>query len=96
METNGFKTLLNYPDNFKFDLIIHDYTCGPCHLPFVHKFKNPPLLGLTGYSNPSFTPFLLGGHQYPSYIPHNALLSDGNMNFFERLLNFLIYSLEHV
>ncbi|XP_031638676.1 UDP-glucuronosyltransferase 2C1-like [Contarinia nasturtii] len=96
VQTNGFKTLLNYPDNFKFDLIIHDYTCGPCHLPFAHKFKNPPLLGVTGYSNPSFMPLMMGGHQYTAYIPHNALLSDKNMNFLERLTNFPIYGLENV
>ncbi|XP_055315550.1 uncharacterized protein LOC129575667 [Sitodiplosis mosellana] len=29
VKTNGFKTLQNYPDSFKFDLIIHDYTLGP-------------------------------------------------------------------
>ncbi|XP_031626641.1 UDP-glucuronosyltransferase 2C1-like [Contarinia nasturtii] len=96
VQTNGFKTLLNYPDNFKFDLIIHDYTCGPCHLPFAHKFKNPPLLGVTGYSNPSFMPMMMGGHQYTAYIPHNALLSDENMNFLERVKNFLIYGLENI
>lgn len=26
--SKGFKTLLSYPDNFKFDLVINDFTCG--------------------------------------------------------------------
>lgn len=27
-QSSGFKTLLSYPDNFKFDLVINDFTCG--------------------------------------------------------------------
>lgn len=96
VKTNGFQILLNYPDVFEFDLIIYDYTAGPCFLPFVHKFKNPPLIAYTGYSLPSFTPLVIGGHWYFSYVPHNALLSDGHMNVWERFHNFLLYSLEYM
>lgn len=27
-KSEGFKQLMRYPDNFKFDLVINDYTCG--------------------------------------------------------------------
>lgn len=26
--SKGFKAVLNYPDNFKFDLVVNDFTCG--------------------------------------------------------------------
>ncbi|KAJ6636140.1 UDP-glucosyltransferase 2 [Pseudolycoriella hygida] len=93
--TNGFKTLLNYPDDFKVDLVIHDYTGGPCFLPFVHKFKYPPLIGVTTYTNPSFTNQIIGGHQYYGYIPIHALFYDDNMNFWQRFRNFLLYMVEY-
>ncbi|KAG4074540.1 hypothetical protein HA402_005605 [Bradysia odoriphaga] len=94
-DTNGFRTLLNYPDDFKVDLIIHDYTGGPCFLPFVHKFKYPPLIGVTTYSHPSFTNQIIGGHQYYGYIPIHALFYDDNMNFWQRFQNFVLHMVEY-
>lgn len=96
VKTNGFKTLQNYPDDFKFDLVIYDYTVGPCHLPFVHKFNNPPILGVTGYSNPSYTPAIVGGHNYYAYVPHNSLLADENMSFTQRFYNFILHIIEYM
>lgn len=93
--TNGFKTLLNYPNDFKVDLILHDYTGGPCFLPFVHKFKYPPLIGVTTYSHPSFTNQIIGGHQYYGYIPIHALFYDDNMNFWQRFQNFVLHMVEY-
>lgn len=91
IETNGISTLKNYPNDFKFDLIIYDYTAGPCFLPFVHKFGNPPLIGVTAYSYPSYTNSFMGGHHYYSYVPHNSMPSDENMNFGQRLYNFFLH-----
>lgn len=31
-QSKGFKQLLSYPDNFKFDLVVNDYTCGELRL----------------------------------------------------------------
>lgn len=96
VKTIGFSTLLNYPNDFKFDVIIHDFSIGPCILSFVPKFNNPPLIGVSAFSNPSFTNFLVGGHQYYSYIPHNVLLTDDNMTFWQRIYNFILYFEENV
>lgn len=96
VESNGFRTLLNYPDNFKFDLVVHDFTVGSCLLPFLHKFNYPPMLAVTAFGYPSFTNDLIGGHHYYSYVPHMFLPFDDEMSFVQRFLNFLIHVEEYL
>ncbi|XP_055315318.1 UDP-glycosyltransferase UGT5-like [Sitodiplosis mosellana] len=96
VETDGFRTLLNYPDNFKFDLIVHDFTVGSCLLPFLHKFNYPPMLAVTAFGHPSFVNDLIGGHHYYAYVPHMLLQFDDTMTFVQRFLNFLIHVEEYV
>lgn len=97
MDMNGFKQLQNYPSNFPIELIIHDYTVGPCFLGFMHKFGYPPLIGITAYNNPSFTSEFMGGHQFYSYIAHNSLLhKTENFTFSERAYNMLLYTIENM
>lgn len=96
VETEGFKTLLNYPDNFKFDTILYDYTCGPCLLPFLHKFGYPPLIGVTAFNNPPSTTDLVGGHLFYAYNPFYSLYLDSDMSFLERAYNGFIYTLDYL
>lgn len=95
LESQGFQTLLSYPDD-SFDLIVHDFSGGPCIVPFVHKFQNPPLVIATPYSIPSFITHVMGGHQYYSYVPHILLSYEKNMNFWQRLTNFFIHIQEYL
>lgn len=67
LNSNGLDVILNYPDDFKFDAVIYDFTCGPCLLPLVHKFKNPPLIAVSAFNNPPYTVDLIGGQKYPAY-----------------------------
>lgn len=53
-QSKGFKALLSYPDNFKFDLVINDYTCGSFLLGFLEKFNNPPLIAVTAFNYPPY------------------------------------------
>lgn len=92
--TTGFQTLLNYPDDFKFDVVLYDYTCGPCLLPFLHKFGYPPLVGVTAFNNPPGTIDLVGGHLYLAYSPFYSLYLDDNMNFWERAYNAYVHVLD--
>lgn len=92
LNSSATTQLLSYPDDFKFDLVLYDYTCGPCFLPFLHKFRHPPIIGLTAFSNPSFSPAVFGGHQYYSYVPNNLLRVDENMTFWDRLMNFALHT----
>lgn len=91
LSSKGFRQLLSYPDDFKFDLIIYDYTLGPCCLPFLHKFNYPPLVSVTAYNNPAYTVQPAGGHNFYSYVPHNAFLHESDMTLWQRIYNFIIY-----
>lgn len=87
--------MLNYPDNFKFDLILYDFTLGPCILGFLHKFNYPPMIGLTAFNIPSYTVEIVGGHIQYAYIPYFALNYDMDMNFFQRIHNIYIYAYDY-
>lgn len=54
-KSKGMKSLLNYPDNFKFDVVIHDFTCGSFLLGFLKKFDNPPLVHVTAFNYPPYS-----------------------------------------
>lgn len=86
---------MNYPDDFRFDAIIYDFTPGACLLGFMHKFNYPPLVSVTAYGNPSILNTFIGGHQFYSYIPHNYLLYEGDMNFWQRMNNFAVHLIEY-
>lgn len=91
IKTNGFRTLVNYPTNFKVDLVIHDFVVGSCFLPFLHKFNNPPLLAVTAFGHPPFLNHLIGGHYYSPYVPHFSTKFGDKMTFMQRVLNFLLH-----
>lgn len=95
MKTKGFDTLMQYPDNFHFDVVLYDFTAGGCLLPFLHKFNNPPLISMTAYGNPSLSTSIIGGHQYYSYVPHYYLHYDKDMNIFQRIYNFAVHIIEY-
>ncbi|XP_031638675.1 UDP-glucuronosyltransferase 2B7-like [Contarinia nasturtii] len=96
VRTMGFQTLLNYPDDFKFDLILHDFSVGSCFLPFIHKFNYPPMIAVTAYGHPSYLNQFIADHHHYSYVPHNLLPFNDEMTFSQRLLNFLIYMQEFI
>jgi len=96
LKSEGIKTLLNYPRNFKFDAIIYDFTCGACLLPFMHYFGYPPLISITAFSNPPYTTQIIGGHKQYAYIPFYTLNYDVDMNLYQRMKNSFIYILDDV
>ena len=87
----GFNYLLNYPDDFLFDVVVYDYCIGGSLLGFLEKFKHPPLIGATPFLMPPITEDLIGSHLFPAYIPHWLTEMDVDMNFLERVENFFIY-----
>ncbi|XP_055910228.1 UDP-glucosyltransferase 2-like [Eupeodes corollae] len=89
--SKGMKQLLDYPDNFKFDLIFNDYTLGPMLLGFLHKFKYPPLIGVSAYLNPPNTIDGMSSHNYPAYVPYHTTSFTGEMSFWQRFENTLLF-----
>lgn len=91
LSSSAIQRLLSYPNDFKFDLVLYDFTIGPCLMAFIHKFNYPPIIGLTAFSNPTFTNDVIGGHHHYSYVPYNVMKTDDHMTFSERLFNFALY-----
>lgn len=91
--STGLDKILDYPSNF-FDLIVYDFTFGPCLIPLVAKFNNPPLVSVTAFANPPYTVDLIGGQKYPSYVPHYAVNYPSDMTFFQRVFNTYLHILD--
>jgi hypothetical protein len=84
----GMKAIQNYPSDFKFDLVLHDYTCGPCLLGLLPKFKYPPVIGISAFNNPPYTVDIVGGDKLGlTAKPFYLLNYDTDMNILQRLHN---------
>ncbi|CAD7082964.1 unnamed protein product [Hermetia illucens] len=94
--SDGFKTLQNYPEHFKFDLIIHDINGGPCLLGLLHKFGYPPLVGISAYKYTPELADIIGGHYFPGYIPFVSMPFDTNMTFLQRLENICFTIVDYI
>uniref|UniRef100_A0A8D8D8F3 UDP-glucuronosyltransferase 2B15 n=1 Tax=Culex pipiens TaxID=7175 RepID=A0A8D8D8F3_CULPI len=90
LASKGLDVIRAYPKEFKFDLVIYDYGCGPCLLPLLHKFNYPPLVSLTPFNNPPYSVDVVGGHKQFAYTPYFALNYDSKMNFQQRAYNTLL------
>uniref|UniRef100_A0A182K8V2 UDP-glycosyltransferases domain-containing protein n=1 Tax=Anopheles christyi TaxID=43041 RepID=A0A182K8V2_9DIPT len=93
--SEGYQTIMNYPRDYKFDLVLYDFTCGPCLLAVYHRFGQPPMVGVTGFNTPPYTTDLIGGHKYYAYVPYYTLDYDSSMNFFQRFYNAGIHWLDY-
>ncbi|XP_052870636.1 UDP-glucosyltransferase 2-like [Anopheles cruzii] len=95
LRSAGYGTISNYPPDYRFDLVLYDYTCGPCLMALYHRFGQPPLVGVTAFNNPPYSTDLIGGHKYYAYIPYYTLDYDSRMNFFQRFFNAAIHWMDH-
>jgi glucuronosyltransferase len=93
--SKGMDVIRNYPDDFKFDLVINDYVCGPCLLGLLPKFKYPPLIGISAFNNPPYTVDIVGGDKLGlTANPFYLLYYDNDMNVLQRLHNGIIHFLD--
>lgn len=93
--SKGIDVIRNYPKDFKFDLVINDFTCGQCLLGLLPKFNYPPLIGISAFNNPPYTVDIVGGDKLgltakPFYTLNYGL----DMNIFERIHNGFINFLD--
>lgn len=91
VETAGAKQLLDYPIDFKFDAVIHDFTQSPVLLGFVHHFGYPPLISVSPYGIPAYAYAIAQVPMFPSYTPHAIGLFTNQMGFYERIRNWSYY-----
>ncbi|CAD7082966.1 unnamed protein product [Hermetia illucens] len=95
-KTDGFQTLLNYPDDFKFDLVIQDFTIVSCLAGFLHKFNYPPLINVSPYKYIIPHAETIGGHFYSSYIPRATSPFNVNMTLMQRTKNLIAETYEMI
>lgn len=93
--SKGLQTLMNYPKDFKFDLVLYDLSCGPCLIGFLHRFNYPPLVTWTGFNKPPFAINVGGGHNFFSYAPFYSSTFSNEMNFWERVYNMYLYAVQY-
>ncbi|XP_064545919.1 UDP-glucosyltransferase 2-like [Drosophila montana] len=94
--SQGLLQLLDYPDEFKFDLIINDYTLGPYLLGFAHKFRYPPIIGVTAFHNAPITLDFMSNHYFPALTPYYSTLYNHKMSFLERFDNTLVFAADTI
>lgn len=94
VKSKGIEVILNYPNDFKFDVVVYDFTCGSCLLPFLHKFNYPPLISVSAFNHPPYSHHLIGGQKYPAYVPHYLINYSEMMTFPQRLFNNLLYVID--
>lgn len=93
LKSKGYQQLLNYPDNFKVDLAIYDFTMGPCIVGILHKFNFPKMVGVSPY----FSFGTVGPHLImPSIMPGHDLLYNFDMSFTERLSSGVTHLIEYL
>lgn len=96
LKSNGYQQILDFPDDFKFDLIVYDFTMSQCLLGIVHKYKNVPMVSVTPFLFSNKVAQLSGSLMFPGFVPSpNEALSQ-TMNFKDRLISALQQSFEIV
>lgn len=94
LKSEGLNKILAYPNSFKFDLIIQDFSCGPCLLPLMHKFNYPPLVSVSAFSNPPSSHHLTGGQKFPALVPHYVINYPQVMNYQQRIFNSFLFAVD--
>lgn len=87
LQTKAFETLMNYPKDYKFDLIIWDINGGRCLYPLIDKFGRPPVIATSPFGVHSFMDYIFGNNIF-SYVPFYQVGSLHQANIFKRLANF--------
>ncbi|XP_031329630.1 UDP-glucuronosyltransferase 3A2-like isoform X2 [Photinus pyralis] len=94
LETEGFKTLLNYPKDFNFALIIFDITNEGCLYPLIQRFNNPPVVAVTTFLLSPALAHVFGNPMQAAYFPFYSTKHTDRMIFVERMKNFLLIHFE--
>ncbi|XP_050069547.1 UDP-glucosyltransferase 2-like [Anopheles maculipalpis] len=83
-------SLLNYPKNFTFHLVIHDHLAGPCLLLLLERFDFPPLVMASATNVLSSVEPILGSPLYPGFVPSYLHDTSPTAGYRQRLYNFML------
>lgn len=87
-KSKGLQKLLDYPEDYKFDLVIIDVSVGECLHPIIKRFNYPPTIGMSIYLLPTPLAFKLGNPIQAAYVPNHNVEASTVMTFSERVHNF--------
>lgn len=85
LNSKGYSQLLDYPADFKFDLIIYDFTMSGCLMGMVDKYSGTPMVSVTPFLFSAKTSDLSGSLFYPSFFPTADGAFPQSMTFTQRL-----------
>lgn len=94
LESQGFQHLLNYPNTFKFDIIIFDISSGSCHFPLIQKFNFPPSIALSPFPLATNQLYSFGYPILPNLVPWFGLSLPMPMSFAQKLKNYFFSYLD--
>ncbi|XP_055692931.1 UDP-glycosyltransferase UGT5-like [Lutzomyia longipalpis] len=91
-QSSGYQRLQEYPDDFKFDLVIFEYIEQSFLMSFVEKFGNAPVIGASSVAMPlSSNTYVPGNLISPSFMKINLIRNSPSvLTFWGRLLNYTI------
>lgn len=76
--------------SIQFDLVIHDFPASSCLLAFLAKFKYPPMIAMTAFSDFSVVTPTIHSALIPSTSTHFLFKEDMTSSFFGRFQNFVL------
>nr|QIK00373.1 UDP-glycosyltransferase [Xylotrechus quadripes] len=89
--SEAFRTLMNYPKDYKFDLLILDVATSSCFYPFIQRFNYPPTMAITAFLLRADLSEYFGNVFQPSYVPLLFSNYTEDMSFSQRVVNFLSF-----
>lgn len=95
ISSEGFQRLLDYPTDFKFDLIIYDAITSPALLVFLDKFDSASVISVTPFPLVYTSNHITGSLYFPAFVSNQNLARLESTSFWARLNNFLLTYAEH-
>ncbi|KAK7865276.1 hypothetical protein R5R35_012573 [Gryllus longicercus] len=96
LKSDRIKQLLDYPPDFKFDLVLIEPVGSECLLGILPKFGNPPIVSVSSFALPHWVLEITGTSANPSYVPYAYLPHNDKMKFPERMYNSIAYLYSYV
>lgn len=92
IKSKALKEVMNYPKEFKFDLIVYDYLGPAALLVLADRFPEARLIGVCAYPAIEYSDKYSKGPRFASFVP-NIYMEEVKETFLGRLESFLLYTL---
>ena len=90
LKSRGVQQLLDYPTDFKFDLIIIDATIGNCLYPLIHRFNYPATIAVSTLFQQPHLGYNFGNNLQPAYVPWYGFTYTSEMSLAQRFWNYVV------